>query len=60
MTVIPAIDLKGGRCVRLTQGEMSSETVYAEDPVAMARTWEAQGAERLHLVDLDGAVAGEA
>jgi len=58
--IIPAIDLKGGRCVRLTQGEMDSETVYAEDPVAMARDWEAQGAERLHLVDLDGAVEGQA
>ncbi|HIE64918.1 MAG: 1-(5-phosphoribosyl)-5-[(5-phosphoribosylamino)methylideneamino]imidazole-4-carboxamide isomerase [Nitrospira sp.] len=58
--IIPAIDLKGGRCVRLTQGEMNSETVYAEDPVAMAQDWEAQGAARLHLVDLDGAVAGQA
>lgn len=58
--ILPAIDLKGGRCVRLTQGEMDSETVYAEDPVAMARDWEAQGAARLHLVDLDGAVAGQA
>lgn len=58
--IIPAIDLKGGRCVRLIQGEMDSETVYAEDPVAMARDWEAQGAERLHLVDLDGAVEGQA
>ena len=58
--IIPAIDLKGGRCVRLVQGEMDSETVYAEDPVAMAQDWEAQGAERLHLVDLDGAVEGQA
>ncbi len=58
--IIPAIDLKGGRCVRLTQGEMDSETVYAEDPVAMAQDWESQGAARLHLVDLDGAVEGQA
>ncbi|MFQ5579202.1 MAG: 1-(5-phosphoribosyl)-5-[(5-phosphoribosylamino)methylideneamino]imidazole-4-carboxamide isomerase [Nitrospiria bacterium] len=58
--IIPAIDLKGGRCVRLIQGEMDSETVYAEDPIAMAQDWEAQGAKRLHLVDLDGAVEGQA
>ncbi len=60
MTLIPAIDLKGGRCVRLTQGLMDSETVYADDPLSVARRWEAEGADRLHLVDLDGAVAGEA
>ncbi len=58
MILIPAIDIKEGRCVRLIQGAMDSETVYSEDPAAMARQWEAQGAERLHLVDLDGAVAG--
>ncbi|MBI3803942.1 MAG: 1-(5-phosphoribosyl)-5-[(5-phosphoribosylamino)methylideneamino]imidazole-4-carboxamide isomerase [Nitrospirae bacterium] len=58
MILIPAIDIKGGRCVRLTQGAMDSETVYSEDPAEMARQWEAQGAERLHLVDLDGAVGG--
>ncbi len=59
MTPIPAIDLKGGRCVRLIQGRMDSETVYADDPLSVLRRWEAEGAERLHLVDLDGAVAGE-
>lgn len=58
MIVIPAIDIKGGRCVRLIQGAMDSETVFSEDPVAMAQQWESQGAERLHLVDLDGAVSG--
>lgn len=60
MILIPAIDLKGGRCVRLTQGAMDSETVYSEDPAAMAQQWVSQGAERLHVVDLDGAVAGAA
>lgn len=58
MILIPAIDIKDGRCVRLTQGAMDSETVFSEDPVAMAQQWESQGAERLHLVDLDGAVSG--
>lgn len=60
MILIPAIDLKGGRCVRLTQGEMDSEIIYSEDPIAIARRWEAEGAERLHIVDLDGAVRGKA
>jgi len=59
MEVIPSIDLKGGRCVRLYQGDYSRETVYSEDPVGTARRWESQGATRLHLVDLDGAAAGE-
>ncbi len=58
MEIIPAIDLKDGRCVRLYQGDFNQMTVYADDPVAVARTWEAQGATRLHLVDLDGARAG--
>jgi len=58
MIPIPAIDLKGGKCVRLFQGKMSKETVYGDDPVDMARKWEAEGAQRLHLVDLDGAVQG--
>ena len=58
MIVIPAIDLKEGRCVRLSQGRMDQESVYSEDPVQMARHWEAKGAERLHVVDLNGAVAG--
>jgi len=56
--VIPAIDLRAGRCVRLFQGEYARETVFADDPVAVARRWEAEGARRLHLVDLDGARAG--
>ena len=58
MLIIPAIDLKDGRCVRLKQGDMNSATVFSEDPVAMARHWAAQGAKRLHIVDLNGAVAG--
>lgn len=56
--VIPAIDLRGGRCVRLLQGRAEDETVFSEDPVATARDWQAQGALRLHVVDLDGAFAG--
>ncbi len=58
MIVIPAIDLKNGKCVRLVQGDMEQETVYSENPPEMAKHWESLGAERLHLVDLDGAVAG--
>ncbi|RMH08243.1 MAG: 1-(5-phosphoribosyl)-5-[(5-phosphoribosylamino)methylideneamino]imidazole-4-carboxamide isomerase [Nitrospirae bacterium] len=58
MMVLPAIDLKDGRCVRLRQGNMAEETCYAEDPVAMAKHWERLGAERLHLVDLNGAIEG--
>jgi phosphoribosylformimino-5-aminoimidazole carboxamide ribotide isomerase len=56
--VIPAIDIKNGRCVRLKQGQMSQETVYSESPVEMALHWYESGAERLHLVDLDGAAEG--
>ncbi|MEK7838458.1 MAG: 1-(5-phosphoribosyl)-5-[(5-phosphoribosylamino)methylideneamino]imidazole-4-carboxamide isomerase [candidate division NC10 bacterium] len=56
--VIPAIDLKRGRCVRLVQGRAEHETVFSEDPVATALQWQAQGAPRLHVVDLDGAWAG--
>jgi phosphoribosylformimino-5-aminoimidazole carboxamide ribotide isomerase len=56
--IIPAIDLKDGRCVRLQQGKMESATVFSDDPVAMARHWAAQGAKRLHVVDLNGAIAG--
>lgn len=59
MMVIPAIDLKGGKCVRLKQGQMSKETVYSESPGDVAVTWYEQGAERLHVVDLDGAVGGK-
>jgi phosphoribosylformimino-5-aminoimidazole carboxamide ribotide isomerase len=58
MLVIPAIDLKDGRCVRLFQGEMDKETVFFEDPVEAARHWLAQGASFLHIVDLNGAVEG--
>ena len=58
MLLIPAIDLKDGRCVRLRQGRMDDATVYGDDPVAMAKYWQSLGARRLHLVDLDGAFAG--
>ena len=58
MLVIPAIDIKDGQCVRLRQGRMDDVTVFGADPVAMARHWFDAGCERLHLVDLDGAVAG--
>ena len=58
MLLIPAIDLKDGRCVRLKQGDMNAETVFSEDPAAIARQWVEQGARRIHLVDLNGAVAG--
>ena len=59
MLLIPAIDLKNGQCVRLRQGRMDDVTVFSDDPVAVARRWVDEGAQRLHLVDLDGAVAGE-
>jgi len=58
MIVIPAIDLKGGRCVRLEQGLMEKDTVYSDDPGAQARAWQDLGGELLHIVDLDGAFAG--
>ena len=58
MEVIPSIDLKSGRCVRLYQGDYQRETVYSEDPLAVAQGWQDQGAPRLHLVDLDGAATG--
>jgi phosphoribosylformimino-5-aminoimidazole carboxamide ribotide isomerase len=58
MLLIPAIDLKDGHCVRLKQGDLNDATTFSEDPAAMARHWVAQGARRLHLVDLNGAVAG--
>jgi len=57
--LIPAIDLKDGKCVRLTQGRMADVTVFSDDPVAMALHWKDLGCRRLHLVDLDGAFAGE-
>jgi phosphoribosylformimino-5-aminoimidazole carboxamide ribotide isomerase len=56
--VIPAIDLKDGRCVRLAQGDFQRVTVYSEDPVEIAEQWRAQGAQRIHVVDLDGSLAG--
>jgi phosphoribosylformimino-5-aminoimidazole carboxamide ribotide isomerase len=57
---IPAVDLKGGKCVRLQEGVASRSTEYSDDPVSMALHWEALGATRLHLVDLDGAFSGQA
>ncbi|MBS0451177.1 MAG: 1-(5-phosphoribosyl)-5-[(5-phosphoribosylamino)methylideneamino]imidazole-4-carboxamide isomerase [Proteobacteria bacterium] len=59
MLLIPAIDLKDGRCVRLKQGDMDQSTIFSEDPAAMARKWVNAGARRLHLVDLNGAFAGK-
>ncbi|MBI1846033.1 MAG: 1-(5-phosphoribosyl)-5-[(5-phosphoribosylamino)methylideneamino] imidazole-4-carboxamide isomerase [Candidatus Rokubacteria bacterium] len=58
MIIIPAVDLRGGRCVRLREGRSDQETVFSDDPVAMARRWVALGGARLHVVDLDGAFAG--
>ena len=58
MIVIPAVDLREGRCVRLREGRADAETVFSDDPVAMAERWAAAGAQRLHVVDLDGAFAG--
>ncbi|HEY3197507.1 MAG TPA: 1-(5-phosphoribosyl)-5-[(5-phosphoribosylamino)methylideneamino]imidazole-4-carboxamide isomerase [Nitrospirales bacterium] len=59
MIVIPAIDLKDGRCVRLRQGQMEHETVYSNDAAQVARQWESEGAQLLHVVDLNGALHGE-
>ena len=59
MLLIPAIDLKDGRCVRLRQGDLREETVFSEEPEKVARHWLEMGAERIHLVDLNGAVAGK-
>jgi phosphoribosylformimino-5-aminoimidazole carboxamide ribotide isomerase len=59
MLLIPAIDLKDGQCVRLRQGDLDDATIFSEDPTAVARHWLALGARRLHLVDLNGAVAGK-
>lgn len=59
MILIPAIDLKDGNCVRLEQGDMDKATIFSQDPAAMAKHWVAQGARRLHLVDLNGAFAGK-
>ena len=59
MLIIPAIDIKNGKCVRLKQGRMSDETIFSDKPEEMAKKWFDCGAERLHLVDLDGAVSGK-
>ena len=58
MIIFPAIDIRGGKCVRLLKGDFNQETVCSDSPADMARKWQAQGAEYLHLVDLDGALAG--
>lgn len=58
MMIIPAIDLRGGQCVRLIQGKLEQETIYCKDPVFMAKLFQAQGAQRLHVIDLDGAFTG--
>jgi len=59
MNIYPAIDLRGGNCVRLVKGDFSRETIYSTDPGAMAREWASAGASSIHVVDLDGALAGE-
>jgi len=59
MIIIPAIDLKDGKCVRLRQGRMDSSTIFHEDPAAQARLWEEMGAQRIHVVDLDGSIEGK-
>lgn len=58
MLIIPAIDLRAGKCVRLVEGKLDRETIYSDDPAAVARIWENSGAQLLHIVDLDGAFAG--
>jgi phosphoribosylformimino-5-aminoimidazole carboxamide ribotide isomerase len=60
MLILPAIDLKAGKCVRLLRGEMNAETVYGNDPIVIGQRWVSEGAEYLHVVDLDGAVSGQA
>ncbi len=57
--IIPAVDIKGGRCVRLSQGKFDTETVFSEDPIEAALKWQSLGAPRLHVIDLDGAATGE-
>ena len=59
MEIIPAIDLRGGRCVRLYQGDYSREMRFSDDPLQVALKWQSQGAPRLHIIDLDGAAGGE-
>ncbi|NLB35497.1 MAG: 1-(5-phosphoribosyl)-5-[(5-phosphoribosylamino)methylideneamino]imidazole-4-carboxamide isomerase [Elusimicrobia bacterium] len=58
MLVIPAVDIKGGNCVRLSQGKAADEIIYSSDPVKIAKRWENEGAERVHIIDLDGAFEG--
>ena len=58
MEIIPAIDIRKGKCVMLTQGKLEKETIYSTDPVFIARMWQAKGAKRIHIVDLDGAFCG--
>ena len=59
MLIIPAIDIKNGKCVRLSQGKMDEETIYSEDPLEISDKWIEQGAKRLHIIDLDGAMEGK-
>ena len=59
MLIIPAIDIKGGRCVRLEQGNFEKEIIYGDDPIKIAEKWEKQGAKLVHIVDLDGAKTGK-
>ncbi len=59
MFIIPAIDIKGGKCVRLQQGEADKETIYSDSPLEVAKKWVSMGAERLHVIDLDGAFKGQ-
>jgi phosphoribosylformimino-5-aminoimidazole carboxamide ribotide isomerase len=56
MNIIPAVDIKDGRCVRLLQGKMDAETIFSDDPTSMARQWDRMGADLIHVVDLDGAI----
>jgi phosphoribosylformimino-5-aminoimidazole carboxamide ribotide isomerase len=58
MLIIPAIDIKDGKCIRLQQGRLGTESIYSDDPVAVAQRWESEGAELIHVVDLDGAFSG--
>ncbi len=59
MLLIPAIDIKDGKCVRLRQGKMDDETIYSDKPIEMAQRWIDEGASRIHIVDLDGAMTGK-
>ncbi|MEC7876204.1 MAG: 1-(5-phosphoribosyl)-5-[(5-phosphoribosylamino)methylideneamino]imidazole-4-carboxamide isomerase [Pseudomonadota bacterium] len=59
MLIIPAIDIKNGKCVRLSQGQMDKETIYSENPIEVAEKWVREGAKRVHIVDLDGAIEGK-